>query len=512
MRSTLLLSAVAARAAADVLIASVAQQALTPPLPTDFVGFSIETMSTLRMIQQPGTSNARTSFVNLMRNLAATSSGAAQALGPNLRVGGSSADGTIYGPPGTPLPPNITYLITDADLAAYRTAVTQWGGTVTVDVNFALGAYQPQLGAAHIAAAVKVLGWVGDGGGGLIDGIELGNEPDLYHDYGKRPHDWSLQDYYVEFGQYVANLTAAGVLPSTPAPHARALQGATYCCYESTWGADLSTYAAQYGSHLRSISYHRYPDTNNANASLAKLLSDQCAAGAAASVANFSAAAAAAGIPFFIGEGNSVNNGGIYGISNTMGSALWAVDVLTNMAAIGAMRWNFHGGPGGAYCAICEPSSGDVPDVRPLYYGLWLFSTLIGNSSTLRAVNVTQSSNGAVKVWAAIDGVTGATRVAVLHKDMNAAQPANVTISLPAGAGSHCGGVASLRRLVTAGAGSAPGNASATYGLSFGGQTFDGSTDGLPVGPASSESVPSEDGSDGFAFTVWPISAVLLSC
>jgi hypothetical protein len=46
------------------------------------------------------------------------------------------------------------------------------------------------------------------------------------------------------------------------------------------------------------------------------------------------------------GEGNSVACGGAYNVSDTMASALWAVDELFNVAAVNITRWNFHGCPG----------------------------------------------------------------------------------------------------------------------------------------------------------------------
>lgn len=48
---------------------------------------------------------------------------------------------------------------------------------------------------------------------------------------------------------------------------------------------------------------------------------------------------------------------------------------------------NFHGGPEGAYAAIAFNSSGAL-QVRPLFYGLHLFTQLVANHSSWRAANV----------------------------------------------------------------------------------------------------------------------------
>jgi hypothetical protein len=73
------------------------------------------------------------------------------------------------------------------------------------------------------------------------------------------------------------------------------------------------------------------------------------------------------GIPFYIGEGNSVSCGGMPGVSNVFGATLWAMDSLFSVASVGVGRWNFHGGPqdGGAYTAISyDNATTNLPRVR----------------------------------------------------------------------------------------------------------------------------------------------------
>jgi PPE-repeat protein len=125
-----------------------------PPIASRFIGFSIEVGST------PGTFNAgglggspRGSLASLF-NALREASGDAQ--GPNVRVGGNSADESAYIPSG-PLPNNITYRITDADLQAYATAVSQWNGTITLDTQLRY-ADRPALDTAHVRAALSLLG------------------------------------------------------------------------------------------------------------------------------------------------------------------------------------------------------------------------------------------------------------------------------------------------------------------------------------------------------------------
>ena len=205
------------------------------------------------------------------------------------------------------------------------------------------------------------------------------------------------------------------------------------------------------------------------------------------------------GIPFFIGEGNSIACGGQAGVSDVMAAALWAVDALFAHAEAGVARWNFHGCPEGAYTAIAYANaSDDAPDVRPLYYGAYAFTVAargelyratISSSNELVRAHVARTSDG---TWTAV----------VVHKDPKAAAPARVTLRLPRDASRGAG---SLTRLL------APRNDPfAKTGLTFAGQTWDGTRDGTPSGARVVEKVvAAADGS--FSFDVPPASVAVLS-
>lgn len=240
----------------------------------------------------------------------------------------------------------------------------------------------------------------------------------------------------------------------------------------------------------------------------------------------YGAAAAAAGVPLVVGEGNSVSCGGRDGVSNVFGTALWAVDALFNAAAAGARRWNFHGGPQGAYTPIAFPNarcvaaaatvqrtynrlpchpvrSSTVPDVRPLYYAMLAFTQATAGGGFVTASSVS-ASNDLVKAWTVLAPASsgGARRVIVIHKDPGAAAAARVTVR-PGAMGASAGAV--LTRLVVA----AGGNVSSTHGVSLGGLTWDGSTDGAPLGTPISEPVPFTSGA--WSFSVPPGSAAILA-
>jgi hypothetical protein len=200
--------------------------------------------------------------------------------GPNIRIGGNSADTSWFSDnPNDPLPKNITYRITSEqwrtgskvlngytscagnDLRSYLAAVPQWNGTVTIDVNFRQAA-DPSWAVNHITAVNTIIPW------SLVDGIEIGNECDLYHENGIRTPNFTYTQYDPEFGAYakvlrilarlVLGLIPLGALQAVagagmPTPR---IQGATWCC--STFDASLQAYAKKYTpATLKSFSYHQ---------------------------------------------------------------------------------------------------------------------------------------------------------------------------------------------------------------------------------------------------------------
>lgn len=198
--------------------------------------------------------------------------------------------------------------------------------------------------------------------------------------------------------------------------------------------------------------------------------------------------------------------------SNVFGSALWAADILFNMAAVGVSHWDFHGGPGGWYAAItyANPSALDAPPtVHPLFYGIWLFSDAAANASSLTASSI-DSTNPLVVAWATRSSPptsqVATWKVVVLHKDLAATDNATVTVALPPafGALASVGATASVRFL------SASGGPYATSGVYFGGQTFDGSPDGSVQGqPLLTPVQPDAEGH--FVFSIAPLTAAVLT-
>ena len=319
-------------AAGDTATFSLSSAPVLPnakPIPPRFIGLSIEVGSTPSVFNINGvTGTPRASLAALLNTLRLA---AGDAEGPVVRVGGNSADESAWVPSG-PLPPNSTYRITAADLATYVAAVAGWNGSITLDTTLRYPALASPLVTGHVTAALAVLG-------DRLSAVELGNEPDLFFENGIRNPSYGYPGYKVDYAA-VSN----AVVPLLPRPM---IQGATWC--SARWNSDFEDYMNNHAATMSSVSIHRYAETacHGAQPTLAGLLADKASVGLALDVAPYVATADRHGVPAFIGEGNSISCGGFAGVSDVWGAALWVVDTLFNMAAVGIERWNFHGMPGG---------------------------------------------------------------------------------------------------------------------------------------------------------------------
>ncbi len=476
-------------------------QLTTTPLypaavPARFLGFSIEVKEAPLVFLEGGLGGQpRAAFATLMNTLRNASN---EVRGPVIRIGGNSADESVYLPSPAPLPVNATYRITDADFDAYQ-AVRAWNGTVVIDTNLryadAKRGGDASLPYAHVAAAAKALGW-----DDLIESVEVGNEPDLFFKNGIRDTSYTFADYLNDYGT-----VARALSPLIPTSSPKIL-GATWTSSWSYSVDDFTNYLRVYKGNFSSISFHRYPldVCDGKKTSIEKLLADKSAAGVANQTSSFPPLCAP--LPLFIGEGNNVACGGAYGISDVWASALWAIDVLFNVAAVGVARYNLHGMPGGAYSAISWVDAADpsdtAPIVHPTYYGMLAFAQMTANSSTILNVTTVANTNSFIKLWSVVDANL-AQRVVAIHKDLNATEAATITL-LPA---SRLVGAAILTRGL-------PGTrgffSNATDGISIGGLSWSSTVDGTPSGTPTSESITvSADGS--YSFSLPPASFAIIT-
>lgn len=260
------------------------------------------------------------------------------------------------------------------------------------------------------------------------------------------------------------------------------IQGGTFCC--GPFDSDAESYLKQYGSLLKSFSYHHYPLSvcSGSNVTIDDLLSP-----ASSSLnqtnkhfltwANY---ARSLGIPFYIGEGNSVSCHGQEGVSDAFASTLWVVDMLFTAAINNITRWNFHGCTGldgYIYSPIQVDDTTGIASPRPIFYGLWAVIQAAANQAVVVKTNIVSSTNSQVVVWTTLDGHR--VVVVVIHKDYKASGNATVSIDFTSNFGNL---VAHIQRIVPLN-----GLVSSTGGVDFDGMTFEGSTDGTPQGQSRGE-------------------------
>jgi hypothetical protein len=263
---------------------------------------------------------------------------------------------------------------------------------------------------------------------------------------------------------------------------------------------NFATMEQQQSSKIALVSQHFYEGDQGSSTGFPFdfLLKDSTATAYVSQLGTAAATAHKDGQLFRVGEMNSIDDGGLSGVSNTFSSALWAVDAMFEYANVGVDGVNFHGTSGCFYCAFSfgvQNLDGKhvytLQQVNPLYYGLLFFHQATTNSAKLLAVTLSSTPN--VKVWATVDKA-GTVHVVVLNKDVDFA--GTVSITVPGY------GQASVERMV------APSYQS-TAGVAIGDQTFDGSLDGTLVGNRSTETL--QPSNSVYELSVQPTSGVLLT-
>ena len=303
-------------------------------------------------------------LVQLLRNLAPGHQR------PVLRVGGDSTDTTWRPAPGLSRPGGVTYTITDDWLDTTRALARLLDARLILGVN--LAANDPQLAATEAAAFMHAIGRP------YIEGLEIGNEPDLYPSHvwyrGRggqsvraRSSTYNFEDYLRQFRRW----SRALVFDPLAGP-----------AFAGPWLDDLGPFTAA-APGLSVVTAHRFPlsacqhDPRAAGfPTVSGLLSNAASGGLARQLARYVARAHARGLPFRVGEMNSVACGGRAGVSNTFASALWALDTMFELARTGVDGVNIHTWPGASYqlFRFHHRRRHWRVIVHPEYYGMLLFA------------------------------------------------------------------------------------------------------------------------------------------
>jgi hypothetical protein len=397
-------------------------------VPRSFLGLSIEYWGLPRYLQHDST------FDRVLSLLRVRGDGSTI-----VRIGGDSADHAYWDPRAARLPQRA-FRLTRRWLAQARALVIREHVRLILDLN--LVANSPRMGAQWARAALAALPR------GSVVGLEVGNEPDLYH----REHwpglvriararlrgsvlsgPFSLSSYVVDFRAYARALGVAAhgvrlVGPSVASPVTAA-----------RW---LVSTVDDDRAQLGILSVHRYPLSacvgrgSRRFPTLARMLGESTSAGMARTMSAAVRLADRAGLPLRVTELNSVTCGGRRGVSNAFASALWAPDALFELLRAGVDGVNVHMRDDAFNTPFTLTRRG--LDARPLLYGLILFARTLGRGAQLLETHVHASGRVHVKVWA-VRLAGDRLHVLLINKGR---RDANIRLELPAR------GAATVQRLL----------------------------------------------------------------
>jgi hypothetical protein len=330
---------------------------------------------------------------------------------PMMRLAANDVDVCSWGGTGTaPSQPSgqpFTHTILTGHVDQLCGFLAATGTKIIYGVNFKLGNVP-----ASAAEAAYVMGKCPSS----IHSFEIGNEIDKYG-------SWSAQTtQYESFA--TAILAAPGALLAGP--------GSTGGSYSSFSVPFAASETAKWGTKLTLLTQHYYVASSSSTSATAANL-QTVASNFVSLCTTMNTAAKTNKTPnaYRVGETNTFSGHGQSGVSNTLISGLWAIDIMFTIAKNGGSGVNFHNGETGMdgtvpfYYSAIKETNGVVVEVEPEYYGMLLFTQAGTGSMVATTVTTTAQYFTAWAIKA--NGFTG-----VVLNNKNAASGVNATVDLGA--------------------------------------------------------------------------------
>jgi hypothetical protein len=377
-----------ARADADALLTVDVRDAGRPIAP-DFVGLSYES-AILAAGDYFTPDNA--SVLGLIRRL-----------GPNgvLRIGGNTSERTVWRAETAPAAAAApgSFVITPASIDRLAAALRILGWKLVYGLNLARGT--PAEAAAEAAYVARALG-------DDLTAFQIGNEPDGFGRWtAVRPQGYDVAAYLKEWRAFHAAVRAHVGDARFAGPDVAAA---------TDW---VGAFAAARPEGLVLLTRHYYADgpSGAPHVSLEKLLRS---GGQIAPVLDELARTGRAhGLPWRIVEANSIYDEGQPGVSDTLGAALWGLELMFQAAAAGAAGVDFHAGVHNrrpaddkAYTPIARGEAGRYR-ARPLYYGMLMFALAARGA----LIPVRLATDMRALAAFAVRAPDGSLRVCLINKD-----------------------------------------------------------------------------------------------
>jgi hypothetical protein len=357
-----------------------------------------------------------------------------------IRIGGNTSERTVWRADAKPAAPD-SFVISPESIDRLAASIRVLGWKLIYGLNLARGT--PEQAAEEAAYVARALG-------PYLLAFQIGNEPDGFGRWtAVRPKTYDAAAFLAEWRRFHASIRSQ-------IPDAR-FAGPDVAA-ETDWIAALAE-ANPNGLVLLTRHYYADGPAGAPHLTLAKLLrSGGQVVPVLERLVQYSRAYR---LPYRIAETNSIYNEGQPGISDTLGAALWGLELMFLVAAAGAAGINFHTGVHNhrptddkAYTPIAR-SGGDRHRAAPLYYGMLMFAQ--ASRGALVPARLASDSDD-LKSFA-VRAQDGTLRVCVINKDFRRA----ARVSIDPG---RSFGFASFMRL----AGPA---ADATAGITLGGASVD---------------------------------------
>jgi hypothetical protein len=323
----------------------------------------------------------------------------------------------------------VTCNITTDMIHSLHDMVKAINGTLLLDLTMA----QNHSAVWAVEEAQQILTTLADYNpnfGTLLEGFELGNEPDLFS-MGVRAPSYSIHDYLQEWDLYHKAL-----VQQVKFPRLQFLRGGTFA-YQQAFRNATADLIGDYLPSLYAWSFHRYACLACGPTqvpTMAQLLSNQATDGIAQDLAQEAALAVKHGIAYHVGETNSADCGGRLGLSDTMAAALWSLDYMFALATRNVTRVNYHGGATAPYSWIWYNATTQGVAVKPLFYAMFVWTWIMAQANTrIMALNCRHGSGcqnpiptiqhpttGAIniKAWAVTNG-QGHAKVILINKSLD---------------------------------------------------------------------------------------------
>lgn len=355
----------------------------------DFVGLSYESA----VLASPDYfSPENLSITGLLRGLGS---------GRVLRLGGNTSETTVWRAVGDK-PDGESYVIRPAAIDALAALLDAIDWRLIYGLNLARGTPE---------AAAEEADYVARAVGPRLVAFQIANEPDGFGIWsGERPSTYDVGAFLKEWKLFHAAIRAR--VPNAPFA-GPAIAG------EQGW---IRPFIESVPDGLVMVTRHYYADgpAHAPHISMDRLLRSAERAGPV--LEEMRTISQTYGLPYRIGEANSVFMEGQPGVSDAFGSALWGLEFMFQTASADAAGLNLHTGDAKAYTPIGRGDEGRHV-ARPLYYGMLMFNEATRGTLLLPVRLTAPDLNMAAYAARAGDGEL---RVCLVNKDLQKA--ARVTI------------------------------------------------------------------------------------